>query len=371
LLNTAADAASLKKDIERDIDRLKNESKSFEKNISALKSEFSRVLNAPGKDIQRLKDKYTLSPQGMANMSQLLLGTRFCEWWEKAYVWYQRVKPYLRPPNTKASEAEMAAPVRGKGINVRFPEKTPLPDFLIRLARANIVLGLGELTAVIENVSAEQHLVGEPATFKFLGRQLSGMKSLDAIGEMNHLQPDYPKYKLDMNIKALELKDFALSTAQALPLTIQASRTDLDFNFSLTGTDVIAQLNAGFRAVKMTAGTAAGSSGLAGAFAAAISGVDAFDVKARMSGPVDEYTFAVQSDLDTILKNAVGDLLRKETAKLTAALEKEVMARVSGPMAEADQQLKGFKPIGDELGKRLDLGSDLLKTDVFKRVKLP
>jgi uncharacterized protein (TIGR03545 family) len=306
----------------------------------------------------------------MANMSQLLIGTRFCEWWEKGYYWYRQVKPYMQRPGTKEAELETAAPVRGKGVNVKFSEQNPLPDFLIRLARANVVLDLGELTGVIENVTADQDIIGKPATFKFLGRKMNGMQSLNAIGEMDYIQPDNPKYRMEMNIKAFELRDFALSTAQALAVTIQEALTDLNFKFSLTGADLAAQMNAGFRTVKMSVDTGAGSGGLAGAFASAISGIDTFDVKVLVSGTIEAYAFDIQSDLDKTLRSAMGNLVKKEAAKFKADLEKEIMARVSEPMAQANQKLKALGPVGDELSKRLDLGKNLLKTELFKGSKL-
>jgi hypothetical protein len=66
----------------------------------------------------------------------------------------------------------------------------------------------------------------------------------------------------------------------------------------------------------------------------------------------------------------MGNLVKKEAAKFKADLEKEIMVRVSEPMAQANQKLKALGPVGDELSKRLDLGKNLLKTELFKGSKL-
>jgi hypothetical protein len=47
------------------------------------------------------------------------------------------------------------------------------------------------------------------------------------------------------------------------------------------------------------------------------------------------------------------------------------MARVGKPMQQANQMLKTLNPITDELSKRLNLGTELLKTDAFNQFKLP
>ena len=370
LLNTVTDAANLKKDIQADIDRLENEVKSFKKKFEELRIRFSQLSKAPEEDIRRLKDKYTLSPQGMANFSQLLIGTRFCEWWEKGYHWYQRIKPYVNRSGKSESAPQAAEPLRGKGVNIRFPEKNPLPDFLIRQARANIILERGALTGILENVTTDQQMVGLPLTFRFLGRQMQGMQSFNAIGEMNQIRPDHPAYRVDINIQAFEINDFVLSTAKALPVTIQEALADVAFDFSLMDSNLTARLTSGFKAVKMKTNTGA-SGRLAAAVTSAFSGIDAFDATVLVKGTTEAYTFDVRSDLDKILTTAVGDLVRKEAANFTSGLEKEIMARVSTPLTEAGARLKAFGPIGDELTRRLDAGGNLLKADVFKGVKLP
>lgn len=371
LLSTATDAVQLKKDIQTDVDRLNKEVKSFKTGIEDFKTEFSQLTKASGEDIKKLRSKYTLSPQGISNMSQMLLGSRFCDYWEKGYAWYQRIKPYLKRPQKSAAEPETAAPVRGKGIHVRFPEKTPLPDFLVRQARANIVLDRGDLTGVIENVTDNQPLVGKPLSFKFLGRAMKGMQSFNAIGEVNHVRPDMPKYKVETTIAALELKNVKLSNAEAFPVTLREGVTDLDFNFTLAGEDLSMRLNLGFKRVKMAAGAGENAGGLVGAMATAIAGVDRFQVTSQAKGTVEGYTFDIRSDLDNILKSAIGNLVNAEIAKFTANLEKEIMARVEGPLADAKGRIEAFGPIGTELSQRLDVGNNLLKSDVLKGIKLP
>jgi len=373
LLNTASDAAALKKDIQADIDALKRETASVRKTISEFNTQYSQLIKAPGEDIRRLKEKYSFSFQGASNLSRLLIGTRLCDGWEKAYHWYLKLKPYLQQPAKEETEQKKASPPRGQGVDVKFPETNPLPDFLIRLAKANMVLDLGELTGVLENVTPDQHITGKPVTFRFLGRRMKGLQSLNALGEINHVRENLSKYRMDMNVEALQLKDFALSTAKTFPVALSQAVSDLSVHFELDGSELSGQLKSDFKAVKITVDSASKASGdgMAKVLASALSGVDSFYVNAKVAGTLQDYALDIRSDLDARLKSAVGDRLKEAAEKFTAGLEKEIMQQVAQPMAQAEGMLKGFSPMEGELSRRLDLGNNLLKADVFKGVKLP
>ncbi|MBC2709570.1 MAG: hypothetical protein HGJ94_00715, partial [Desulfosarcina sp.] len=67
------------------------------------------------------------------------------------------------------------------------------------------------------------------------------------------------------------------------------------------------------------------------------------------------------SDLDKVLKSAVGNLVKKEAAKFQSALKQQITAKLQGPMAQTQSSLAGLGGIEAELSKRLNLGNDLLK----------
>ncbi len=69
----------------------------------------------------------------------------------------------------------------------------------------------------------------------------------------------------------------------------------------------------------------------------------------------------VRSDLDQVLRSAVGNLVQAETARFKAALTEQVTARLQGPLAQAQGGLDGLGAVGAELTQRLNLGEELLK----------
>ena len=69
----------------------------------------------------------------------------------------------------------------------------------------------------------------------------------------------------------------------------------------------------------------------------------------------------ISSDLDKVLKSAVGQLVKKEVAKFQAQLEQRISAKLQGPMQQAQSSLSGLGGIETELANRLNLGDNLLK----------
>jgi hypothetical protein len=72
LLGKAGDALSVQKEIQADLKLIKAAQKRFEKSSKALQKRVKALPKAPLADIRRLTAKYSLSADGLANLSQLL-----------------------------------------------------------------------------------------------------------------------------------------------------------------------------------------------------------------------------------------------------------------------------------------------------------
>jgi uncharacterized protein (TIGR03545 family) len=118
ILGGVEEVQSLKQDIEQEIASLKGAKKEFEDKVALLRTRFNQIKTAPQRDIQHLKAKYNLSPQGLANMSQALLGRQIGSWVRQGAEWYERAKPFLEGAQALGgSEAgpQVQKPLRGKG----------------------------------------------------------------------------------------------------------------------------------------------------------------------------------------------------------------------------------------------------------------
>ena len=112
---------------------------------------------------------------------------------------------------------------------------------------------------------------------------------------------------------------------------------------------------------------------MAGALASALADVKALNLEATIKGTTQNPDVRVTSDLDRILKDAVGKLVVEQAARFEADLKVAIAERVNGPLADLKKQLAGFGGLNDELTSRGDALSGILSGDTLapKGLKLP
>ena len=362
ILGAAGEAKQLQADIQKDLSLLKNAKKSFTADFTSYQKELRDLSKAPLKDINRLMEKYSLSPVGLANMSQLIFGQRLCGWVQTASNWYRKIQPYMdRVPVGAGGKPEEVAPLRGKGKNIRFAETPPMPDFLIRSMKVNAMVAAGDLTGKVENITLEQHTLGSPMTFAFLGKEMKQIASLSLIGAADYVKPADPKNSARLSIKGLNLKDLPLVREGSFPLTLEQATSNLNLKLDMAGKKLDGALMADFDAVRFLTDTGGQQTAVAAAIGSAMSGIERFSLNAAVNGTLEAYTVDITSDLDKVLKSAVGNLVQKEAARFQAALEEQVMDRLQGPLTQAEGSLNRLGGIDSELTRRLNIGDDLLK----------
>jgi uncharacterized protein (TIGR03545 family) len=361
ILGAAGEVQQLQADIKKDLDRLEAAKKTFTTDFNDYQARVRSLAKAPAKDIQRLTNNYSISPEGLSNMSQLIFGQRLCSWVQTAEEWYARIEPYMAKTSGGGEEKpEERTPLRGEGKNIRFAESPPMPDFLVRNLKINAALPVGNLTGKAENVTLDQHILGRPMTFAFLGREMKRIASLNLAGTANFVKPDAPRNDAKLTVKGLGLENLPLLDEEVLPLTLRQATGNLNLNLETVGNVLDAALKANFSSAEFDAKTA-GKAAIAEALQKALSGVDQFSLNADIAGTLQAYTVDVSSDLDKILKSAVGQLVKKEVAKFQAQLEQKISAQLQGPMQQAQGSLSGLGGIETELTHRLNLGDNLLK----------
>ncbi len=360
MLGGANEAKTLLDDIQKDLQRLKESQGRYKSDLAELKKQTADLAKAPFQEAKRLQEKYALSAAGAANLSRTLFGPQVCGWWQKGYAWYQRLKPYLARLPAKKGEPETVKPVRGKGLDVRFTERKPLPDFLIRQVHVDARLDTGKFTGQLTDITSQPNVLGRPLTFKFLGRQMKQLQALNLDGVFDLVRPDKPHHSVKMLVKELDLQDLDLSRSGGIPLSIARALTDLHLDLDLAGPELKANLDAQLRNVTMALQEAAGDD-LAKAMGEALEAVRKFGLTVAVKGTAPEYAATLKSDLDRILQRAVGQMVKKAGAELQARLRQTIAEQTKGPIDQAQTLMGGLDALGPEFTQRLDLGNKLLK----------
>jgi uncharacterized protein (TIGR03545 family) len=362
LLGSAKDLTELQSDIQKDLDALKKAQSNFDKGIKGYERQVRKLARAPEKDIRRLVNKYSLSTDGLANLSQLLFGEKLCGWIGSVWQWYAKLKPYLsKVPKGKDDGEDTQSPSRGKGIDVRFAEIPPMPDFLIRRMKVNANLTQGDFTGNAENITSDQTILGNPMTYRFSGKEMAQATSLALNGTANYIQPNAPKNTARLKAKGVVVQELSLIRDASFPLNLHQATSDVDLDFALMGNDLKAMVKADFRRVDFQTAPGKDQTGVAKAMTSALGKVKGFALAADITGTPRDYAVDISSDLDQVLRSAVGDLVKTEAAKLKSELQKQIAARVKDPIAQAQSGMTGLNGIEKELSKRLGIGNNLLK----------
>jgi hypothetical protein len=100
-----------------------------------------------------------------------------------------------------------------------------------------------------------------------------------------------------------------------------------------------------------------------------LQGVNRFSLNVEVNGTLDDPRVRLSSDLDGILKNAVGQAAREESARLESALRKDIEGKTGAALANVERSLERLGAVQRDLKViQVDL-EDALKAKT--KVKLP
>ncbi|GJL58918.1 MAG: hypothetical protein NPIRA03_17750 [Nitrospirales bacterium] len=370
LLGGVGEVQALKQDIEQEIQSLTGAKKEFENTVASLRTRFKQIQTAPQRDIQHLKAKYHLSPQGLANMSQTLLGPQIGWWVHQGATWYERAKPLLEGARTGEGEdgPQVHKPLRGKGLDVHFKEAHPLPDFLIRSTKVSADLNFGGLAGTVHNITTDQPTLGQPTTFDFSGDRLKGVQSVTLEGALNHVEPADSKDQFTVQAKGYELTNVALSKDAKWPVTLTSGVGDINVNTELKGQALTVHGAGILRAIHLTAGRGDDSNPLTKALSSAVTDISQLSIQADVTGTLDQPDVTVSSDLDRILQDAAGKMVNELAAKFGAELQTAISAKIAEPMQQLKNELSGFERIAGELTERVTQHHDVLSSLLEKNL---
>jgi uncharacterized protein (TIGR03545 family) len=365
LLGGAKNVATLQKQVRDDIRTVTAAKKAFAADLSALKKAAADTPAAVRDDARRLVDKYSLTPSGLTNISRMLFGGRIAAGVQSALQWNERLSPFIDRVKEKVKGKEVVKPLRAKGRDVRFREDQPLPDFLARLVKVSVSLPQGIFAGRIENLASDQDILGRPLKFSFSGENLKGLRSAALEGTFDRIDPAARKDVVNLKLRGYEARDVKLAGSATLPVSLREGLADLDISATLEKGGLTARITAGVRSARLTVEKGEERPGLSGrvdeAIRSALAGVTSLSLTAEISGTPESFDVKIRSDIDEVLKSAVGALVRDQMAGFEKGLQEAIGGEVAGPLEKLNLGVKGLGSIGielDSLNKRLE---DLLK----------
>ena len=370
-----AEAAAVKKDIERDLDTIRKAKETFNADLQSAKNAVAKAEKAPQEDVRRIMEKYGMSSAGLQNMSGMLFGEKINTWVQRGGLWYGRLQPALARSREKKGKAEAVKPARGKGVDVRFKEYHPLPDFLIRTVNASLLPKAGAFTGKIRNITPDQDVLGAPMTLAFSGEGMQDVRAAKLDGVFNHVRPSKPEDTLTLAVQGYRAMDAALSDNEKLPVSLKEGLVDLKVTGVSRGEKFTAKITAMVKSVRFAAGGKESANPYARAMSSALSKVSSFTLSADVAGTFEDYSVRISSNLDRVLQDAVGKLVREQAGKLEKELQAAIREKTGGAFTDLKKNYGDLDAVGGSLSGKQNQLNDLLKNAVKSglpgKIKLP
>lgn len=338
-LSAVKDAKTLIKELKAETVKIKKARSQLSDDIKHINKSLKEVKAAPANDIKRIKGKYSLDAAGAENVSKMLFGSKVTSYLSMAEKWYSRVKPYL------GSDDEKVEPVieRSKGIDIKFKEHNPKPDFYVRVASVTADLPRGQFEGSVADISSDQSINRKPMRFKLQGVSMVGKEREAIYGLFNYIDKSNSFTKINYELRKAKIDQFVISKSSQLPLEMKSALMTLnvDARFQDGGLDGAA--NTQFTQVNFEADSSS-------MFASAFKSVSDFNINTTFSGEIGNMSMRIDSNLD----NQLGQQLKNQLAKKKEKFEVELKARIDEKLSEPLERINAKKKELEAIKQRID-----------------
>ncbi|SNY52355.1 TIGR03545 family protein [Arsukibacterium tuosuense] len=162
----AAKAAELKKlqdSLRSERDKLKAVQEQLGQSRQQLQQAVTALRDASSSDWQKLQDLANISDGGLAPISQILLGDFWGERIGQLEAVYRLAGPYL-PENLPGKELSDQPELTLANRILPLPSQ-PYPDFWIKNARVNWLIGGGEALVELQDITAQHEIINAATRF--------------------------------------------------------------------------------------------------------------------------------------------------------------------------------------------------------------
>lgn len=155
-------------------DKVRQAQQQLKQSRDQLQQSIASVRDASEADWKQLQQLANIGDGGIAPISQILLGDVWGERIGQLESLYRMAKPYL-PEKTDSEKTVDAETIPNRILPL---PRQPYPNFLIRNAHVNWLIGGGEATIKLQDITAQHQLIGNPTRFAM---DVNGLPKLAAF----------------------------------------------------------------------------------------------------------------------------------------------------------------------------------------------
>ena len=325
----------IKKEINKKIKRIKQLKKELEQDKKVVTSVYPKIKQASKEDLQKLKQKYSLSLEGGLNLAETIFGKEIKGYLEKAIEYYKIASPYLKRGEEKQTEIEEKK-FRMAGKYVEFKEYHPYPDYVIQNAKLSLNAFDSKISGNLKDYSDNQKIYGKPLKISFNSQNGKMFKTFD-LNSVFDRTTNTAKDNINLKITGLKAKDYDIQNyikftnnkmnviGDIKILNEKELKGYLKLVFSNTTPVVLKQDNAGKILKKL------------------FSNINKFYVGIDLGGEINSPDIKIKSDLDEMLSKRLRGMVKEKVAKLNADLQKTINSQKQKYLKEFEKYQKEFK----------------------------
>ncbi|MGM8225870.1 TIGR03545 family protein [Cellvibrio sp. ARAG 10.3] len=168
-----------------------------------LENAVTALRDASAADWQQLQQLANIGEGGLAPISQILLGDVWGDRIAQLESIYRLVKPYI-PEDFGKGDAAEAEPEPTLPNRILPLPSQPYPDFLVRNARINWLIGGGEATISAQDITAQHNIINNPTRFNLDVQGLPKLAAFALNGDFAIREHMVTNMKWDMDGFALD-----------------------------------------------------------------------------------------------------------------------------------------------------------------------
>jgi len=351
----------LKQSIREDKQAIKQFREQLSESAEVVKQQIEQVKQAPGNDIDRIRDFFQLNQSGLQNITGLLLGEKAKQWSEYLLLAYEQLAPML----ARSSDTETVKKVRGAGESLSFAEEDAPPEFWIKNARTEVIVADSQVDINWQNITHQHNLLGQPTTYQARLDNSKLWQAFNLNGELSLLASGIDA-KQQWQLKGANLNSLGLSNSQQLTASIASALLDSDGTVlvrenQLDGDAVIRMLDLTMDAT--------GSSKITDAVATALKQLNRLDINTNFSGSILNPKLGLNSDLDQQLGKLLSQTAMAEAEGKLGEIKADLMSKVEGQLGSKTALLENISSLNSDAQSFDNQLEDLLKAKIEDNLK--
>jgi uncharacterized protein (TIGR03545 family) len=322
---------SLRDDIREDRDSVIAFKESIEQAQAQLSDDLTRLREAPGNDIDRIRQLISLDDDAMSDLAGIFFGPRVQQWTDYILVAYDFVGPMLQ-----GEAEEEAGPSRWEGRYIDF-DRQNRPSFLIELAHTEMTFGTTSVDVRWDDVTWQHERLGRPTTYRVEATESPLWTSLSADGDFFIDEAASFRGSQGWSLQGAELAAQTLLEQSDLTARLVSGTLNSEGRIDIDGGQFSGGGGIDLNQVQLRAD---GEPTWVQMMDDALSQINAFTMDVGLGGSVGAPRLQLDSDLDNQLANAFSGVMQEAADERLAEVRTRLQSELDAALGDVQPRLE-------------------------------